>query len=182
MTQAICLASFAGTVTVKGAEKRRNVHKYDLNAVPIDDLVRMEEDVGFAEWKAQELRKEQARQKLAEEHRAKREQYEASLEKARQQYIVEREEGRKSERAKELERIKDFRQHLKEKRARHQQQERAQMAYARESLARREKFEATRLARLQAVYGPSRMPAAAYQDGPKYPYLAPKKPSHPIAR
>ncbi len=171
----------ANTVKLKGAEKRKNARTFDRNAIPIDDLVRMEEDLGFAEWKASELRKEAAQEKLAEDYKTTRERYEASLERARLQFIEERELGKKSEKAKEIERIKDFRKHLKEKQARNRRHEEARIAFAQRSIQERDRIDASRLARLQKVYGANRMPAALDADMPKYPNMRQKPPGHPIS-
>lgn len=181
-SQVFCLEVFADTVKLKGAAKRKNVRQYDRNAIQIDDLVRMEDDLGFADWKAEEERKEALRAKQAEAYKLERERYEASLEAARIQFIQEREQGKKSEAAKEVERIKDFQRHLKEKQARKRSQERARATFAAESQIARERMDASRIARLQKVYGFNRMPAALEDDMSKYPNLRHKKPGHPLAK
>lgn len=162
-------------------DTRKNPRNFDRDAMTIDEIIRMEEDEGYAQWKRDEARQEEIRQKAAASVTAEREAYERELEKARQEYLVVREKLKGIERKREIERRKDFYVHMARKRARREEHEKARAQFAIQAAVQRQRSEERHIARLQKVYGGDRLPASALEpEIPKYPDLAPKKPQHQI--
>lgn len=187
----LCVAVFAGRpasadapvakVKLKGAEERKNPRNFSRDAMTIDEIIRLEEDEGYEDWKRQQEKAERQREAAVEEVLQARAAYEASLERARLEFIKER-DARKGEQARrEAERVRDFRRHMAEKRKRRQAQEEARIAYAQEQEVQRARIEARTLARLQKIYGTNRMPATVQleREAYRYPEDRPKSPVHP---
>jgi hypothetical protein len=158
---------------VKGAEKRKRPVRFSRDAIQIDEIVRMEDDPNYIEWKKENAREDELRDRGIDEVKQQRELAEERQEKARLEFIAEREQVQKLEAKKLTEQWDGYRKHIQEKRRLALDQEQGRREFVKQRAEEDRKVEADRQARLRKVYGPDRMPAAI-PDDPKYPWLKEK--------